>query len=159
VDFSERPEFTPLLVSLPLRALSLEVEHFTQIPFSPSLSPVWTSQLSHLELVFWSAAANLDDLSFSHLPTLQHICFVWGRRTYSSTVTIALNSCACLRTLAILTTSGQWSEYEEYKSLPEAKGVNIVVLPSLRQATYEWIPGGSTVWDRVQESISPHNQR
>ncbi|KAE9392579.1 hypothetical protein BT96DRAFT_271524 [Gymnopus androsaceus JB14] len=153
VDFSERPEFTAVLVSLPLQRLSLEIEHFMRLSHPPSYD--WASRLTHLELVFWSSDIDSEGLSFVHLPSLQHICFVWGKRTYPSTVTAALDTCVCLRTLVILTASGQWSELKKYKDLPEAKGVNIVLLPSLRQATYEWIPGGSSVWDRVQESLAP----
>ncbi|KAJ4489874.1 hypothetical protein J3R30DRAFT_935 [Lentinula aciculospora] len=153
VDFSERPELTAVLVSLSLQTLSLEVEHFMRLPSFPSLSHVWTLGLTHLELIFWAADVNLDTLSFAHLPSLQHICFVWGRRTYPSTVEVALESCACLRTLVVLTTSGQWSEFDQYRSLSKAKDINIILLPSVRQATYEWVPGGSTVWDRVQNYL------
>ncbi|KIK68721.1 hypothetical protein GYMLUDRAFT_36212 [Collybiopsis luxurians FD-317 M1] len=153
VDYAKCPEVTAGLVSLPLKRLSLELEHFTRLPRVPSSSSIWTSCLSHLELVFWSAAIDLNELSFNHIPCLQHICFVWGRRTYASTVNVALDTCACLRTLVILTASGEWSEVQEYRNLPEAKGVDIVVLPSMRQATYEWIPGGLTVWDRVQDLL------
>ncbi|KAJ3726608.1 hypothetical protein FB446DRAFT_783911 [Lentinula raphanica] len=151
VDFTECPELTAILVSFSLQSLSLEVEHFMRLSNFLSLSHVWTSRLTHLELVFWTADVNVDCLRFEHLPFLQHICFVWGRRTYPSTVKIALESCTYLRTLVILTASGQWAEYDHYRSLPEANGVDIVLLPSVRQATYEWVPGGSTVWDRVQE--------
>ncbi|KAJ3742606.1 hypothetical protein DFH05DRAFT_1461673 [Lentinula detonsa] len=154
VDFTECPELTAVLVSLPLQTLSLEVEHFMRLPSFPSVTPVWTSRLTHLELVFWTADINLDTLCFAHIPALQHICFVWGRRTYPLTVKIALESCACLRTLVILTASGQWAEFDHHRSLPEAKGTNIVLLPSVRQATYEWVPGGLTVWDRVQKYMA-----
>lgn len=153
IDHSERPEFTAVVLSLPLRRFSLEIEHFMHLSGPLLSSCVWASRLTHLELVFWSFSFE-DDLSFDHLPSLQHICFVWGRRTYPSTVTAAFNSCLCLRTLVILTASGQWSDFEECKSLPGAKGVNMILLPSLRQATYEWIPGGLTVWDRVQDSLT-----
>ncbi|GAW03467.1 hypothetical protein LENED_005195 [Lentinula edodes] len=133
VDFSERTELAAVF---------------------PSVPHVWTSRLTHLELVFWTADVNLDTLSFAHLPLLQHICFVWGRRTYPSTVKLALESCVCLCTLVILTASGQWADFDKYRNLPEAKGVNIALLPSVRQATYEWVPGGPTVWHRVQESLN-----
>ncbi|KAJ3921997.1 hypothetical protein F5877DRAFT_64437 [Lentinula edodes] len=140
VDFSERTELAAVLVSLSLQMLSIEVGHFMRLLRFPSVPHVWTSRLTHLELVFWTADVNLDTLSFAHLPLLQHICFVWGRRTYPSTVKLALESC--------------WADFDKYRNLPEAKGVNIALLPSVRQATYEWVPGGPTVWHRVQESLN-----
>ncbi|KAJ3880481.1 hypothetical protein F5051DRAFT_399874 [Lentinula edodes] len=154
VDFSERTELAAVLVSLSLQMLSIEVGHFMRLLRFPSIPHVWTSRLTHLELVFWTADVNLDTLSFAHFPLLQHICFVWGRRTYPSTVKLALESCVCLCTLVILTASGQWADFDKYRNLPEAKGVNIALLPSVRQATFEWVPGGLTVWHRVQEHLN-----
>ncbi|KAF8178655.1 hypothetical protein K438DRAFT_1270373 [Mycena galopus ATCC 62051] len=105
VDIQDSLEL-PLLVSrLPLRRLSIEVGHFSNIPITPSTLP-WLSELTHIELVPWWK--DYSDQVFSnlrHLPHLTHVAFDPGQMTDDMDhITMVCSCCSSLQVLALLET-------------------------------------------------------
>lgn len=95
VDCEDHPEL-PLLVSrLPLRRLSVEFKHFSKI------LPVWSTVLTHLNLVVWETPLPPGGLSrLSQLPGLTHVAFSFG--TPGLDPAVICETCASLQVLVIL---------------------------------------------------------
>ncbi|KAJ7781174.1 hypothetical protein B0H16DRAFT_1299563 [Mycena metata] len=96
VDFGGHPDFPQLVSQLPLRRLSMEVNHFLRIPLTPS---TWLSYLTHLELVAWHDydAASLSVLA--HFPRLTHVCVNAGFEGGREHAAVVCSSCPLLRVL------------------------------------------------------------
>ncbi|KAJ7498849.1 hypothetical protein FB451DRAFT_12690 [Mycena latifolia] len=99
VDCTDSPEL-PLLVSrLPLRRLSIEYQHFLEIPVVAS---TWLSNLTHVDLVLWDFGLSDIDLStLSRLPRVTHVALPLYR-TASAHAAIVCSSCPNLRVLVII---------------------------------------------------------
>ncbi|KAF7362241.1 hypothetical protein MVEN_00570300 [Mycena venus] len=92
----------PLLVSrLPLRRLSIELEHFSSIPVDPS--SLWLSSLTHIDLVPWGDFPAQGLSKLRHFPRLTHVALNPARMSGTPEhIAIVCSSCPCLQVLILL---------------------------------------------------------
>ncbi|KAJ7863067.1 hypothetical protein B0H14DRAFT_481558 [Mycena olivaceomarginata] len=103
VDQKTSPDLAPLLSALPLNQLSIELDHFSNIPLSP---PTWLSHLTHISLILWHTPSHYDPHNpglwrLGQLPRMTHVALSNARR---ADTTIVCSRCASLQVLLVVHT-------------------------------------------------------
>ncbi|KAJ6609052.1 hypothetical protein B0H10DRAFT_1884507 [Mycena sp. CBHHK59/15] len=100
IDFAYGDPVLGLIAPLPLRRISIELQHFTWLlklyPHSQ-----WLRDLTHLDLIYWSySAAELPDLT--RLPSLTHVSLGWAdSSTYPAVTATVRTTCPRLKVLIV----------------------------------------------------------
>ncbi|KAJ7179071.1 hypothetical protein C8R46DRAFT_623475 [Mycena filopes] len=99
-NFHDSPELPVLLSQLPLRRLSIELRHFSQIPLTPA---TWVLGLTHLDIVAWDDYDAHELLRLKKLPQLTHVAvnFELDGMTAEHALCIC-SSCPLLRILVLV---------------------------------------------------------
>ncbi|KAF7352737.1 Zn(2)-C6 fungal-type domain-containing protein [Mycena venus] len=115
IDSEDTPQLPLLIGRLPLRRLSIEADHFSRIPVTPS---TWLSSLTHIELVPWGKndylASTLSRLA--HLPCLTHVS-LGAAHMNGELVGLVCSSCPHLQVL-LLRSSSDDREFSDEDSIP-----------------------------------------
>ncbi|KAJ7721478.1 hypothetical protein B0H16DRAFT_1386223 [Mycena metata] len=99
-DSDTHQEFSSLIGGLPLRRLSLELNHISRVPATPG---TWLSNLTHLYIIVWAHSTLLELLpTIRRLPHLTHIALDFGFASPSAEHTaVVCSSCPSLRVLVV----------------------------------------------------------
>ncbi|KAJ7771383.1 hypothetical protein DFH07DRAFT_914109 [Mycena maculata] len=150
VKYTDVPDIPLLLSQCPLRRLSIEFTHFSNIPATPS---TWILSLTHVELVIWVEDLPPAELStLSRLPSLTHVALPF-RHMGSAHAVVVLSSCPSLQVLTFIVQNSEFTVPEEYEFDPR------IVLqddPDPGDGTADWEApyfGLSDIWSRAEDIV------
>ncbi|KAJ7721483.1 hypothetical protein B0H16DRAFT_1335246 [Mycena metata] len=112
VNCDAHPESSNLIGRLPLRRLSLELNHISRLPATPG---TWLSSLNHLYIIVWSDDNILELLlTIRRLPHLTHVAVDFGFAPVSAEhIAVVCSSCPSLRVLVIIADSNSNPQHIE----------------------------------------------
>ncbi|KAF9528621.1 hypothetical protein CPB83DRAFT_304861 [Crepidotus variabilis] len=142
----------PLLSSLPLNRLSVEVRHFGSIFRDPDIRYTWFDTLTHLDIIFWHHELSPSIPHIEKLSSLTHLAMRLRHNQASENSLMAILSAA--RKLKILII------YDESDSAEEAiwaTDSRVVFLPYPFEVVHDWesqaMDEESCSWKRAEELV------
>lgn len=137
----------PLLISrLPLRRLSIELEHFAGIPLT---SLTWLSSLTHIDLIPWRPFPAQGLSILRHFSRLTHVAlYPDAMEGEMEHVAMVCSSCPCLQVLIIADTDGYTGLV-----LPPAHDPRMVEQKPILNIVEDWeatYSGCEDMWSRAE---------
>ena len=149
----------PIISTLPLRRLSIELEHFMFLFSDPSVNHSWRDGLTHLDLRFWKHTTSPVIPYLDRLPSLTYLALrLQHNQASEASLLNILSACRALRVLIIY-----YDQSETVEELVWSTDPRVIYLPYPPNVIQDWESQAreelSCDWFWAEELIEKHMER
>jgi len=156
---SRSQAIVPIISTLPLRRLSIELEHFIFLFSEPSINHSWCGGLTHLDLRFWKHTTSPVIPYLDRLPSLTYLSLrLQHSQACEASLLNILSACRTLRILIIY-----YDQSESVEELVWSTDPRVIYLPYPPNVIQDWESQAreemSCDWFWAEELIEKHMER
>lgn len=146
---------TSLISSLPLRRLSIELQHFLSLFPDPNTHHAWDNSITHLDLIFWTRQTAPVIPPLAKLSQLTHLALrLSHNQPTEDSLRAILSACRSLKVLVIFD-DPETSEETAWSADPR-----VVYMPYPQNIVGEWEAQArddlNNGWSRAEELVRRH---
>ncbi|KAF8903934.1 hypothetical protein CPB84DRAFT_1845603 [Gymnopilus junonius] len=146
---------TSLISSLPLRRLSIELEHFLSLFPDPNIHHVWDDSITHLDLIFWTRQTAPVIPPLAKLSNLTHLALrLSHNQPTEASLRAILSGCRRLKVLVI------FDDPETCDETAWSADPRVVYMPYPQNIVGEWEAQARddllNGWSRAEDLVRRH---